>query len=369
MFPLFEELLDFFVGYFQSMGTFIGTFFLRLFGMPVYKDNLYIVLPHVTLEVAKVCSGINHIAALVSLSIPLSYITHKKRTGMLILIVITFVVGIFSNGLRIALIGVWTKYAGTATIHGPFSLLYTSTVFLSIFALIVFISMLTGRSHIKATISKTKIVNNRVLNPFHINNISVSIVVAILFIALGYLVLMRPVAVDLKSLDTIPLEIGQWKGEKIEKLNERFENELSDSQLKRIYHDKSGNQIKLYVDFYAMQTHGREVVSYRFDWLHDRAEIVKIETDKNKIKIKKTKYSVQGNWKSAFFWYNISGDIIIERHAAKLATILSAFKNRRTDGAIVIVSFANVHQIDNNQFQENVKEFVTDVYLHLSEVF
>ncbi|MCK5543548.1 MAG: exosortase W [Desulfobacterales bacterium] len=371
MFPLFEEILGFFVVYFQAMGTFISTFFLKLFGMPVYNDKFHIVMPHITLEIAKVCSGINHITALVSLSIPLSYITQKK-IGMLILILITFVVGVVSNGLRIALIGVWTQYAGASTIHGPFSLLYASTVFLSVFALLTFFSMLTGRSHIKETISKYRkkeIVDTRALSPFCSKFISFNIATVILCIAWGYLVLMQPVPVDLKKLYTVPFEIGQWKGENVEKLNERFEGEPSDHQLKKIYSDKSGNKIKLYVDFYAAQTQDREIVNSRSDWLHDRAEIVRIETDKKKIKIKKTKYFVQGKWKTAFFWYDINGNTFVERHTAKVATMLNAFKSRRTDGAIVIISFVDDDQTDKNQFQENVKGFVAEVYLHLSDIF
>ena len=49
--------------------------------------------------------------------------------------------------------------------------------------------------------------------------------------------------------------------------------------------------------------------------------------------------------------------------------MLNAFKSRRTDGAIVIISFVDDDQTDKNQFQENVKGFVAEVYLHLSDIF
>ena len=135
MFSFFEELLGSFSLTLQRLTAQLSAILLKLFGMPVFVSGEYIQLPHITLEVAKVCNGVNHIIALVALSIPVAVKSFTTTPRRVALVVIAFLTGLFANGVRVALIGWWTIDHHQDSIHGPFEFLYVS--FILFFGLLI----------------------------------------------------------------------------------------------------------------------------------------------------------------------------------------------------------------------------------------
>lgn len=129
MFGLFEEIFGSISIYLQSITAWIAFHLLNLTGWPIFLKGQIIELPHISLEVARACNGINHIIALVALAVPLAIMTQRTLTRKMSLILISFLVGIFANGLRVALIGVWSYYNKGGPVHGPFDTLYVSFIF------------------------------------------------------------------------------------------------------------------------------------------------------------------------------------------------------------------------------------------------
>lgn len=362
MFPLFEEILSFFSGYFQIIGVYIGSNLLKLYGIPVFVNDLVIKLPHISLEVAKVCSGINHITALISLSIPLAYITRKSTIGMVFLVAITFIVGIVSNGLRIALIGVWTLYNDSSTIHGPFSLLYASTIFMFIFAIIVFIAVSTGKSYIKESIDKSKKTSVEIKNniQFLIKMKKIWIGTLILLLTGYYINFLNPTPIFIDSFkNAIPTEISGWQGYDVDKLDERIDNSGADFEIKRIYTNSKGKSIKLFIGYFALQEQDKEVVSYKYDWLHERANAFQIKDHNHQnISIKKTKYVTNNDWKNALFWYQIGNFHTVDRHHAKIFTLFNALISRKTNGAIYIIL---LDKVEYEKEEQSLNNFISEI--------
>ena len=52
----------------------IGVRLLQLQGIPAFRDGTYIMLPTMQLEVARACSGVNYLVAVVALGLPLAYL-------------------------------------------------------------------------------------------------------------------------------------------------------------------------------------------------------------------------------------------------------------------------------------------------------
>ena len=375
MFPLLEELLGVFSHIFQKAAAIISYYILNIFGMPAFIDGLTIQLPHISLEVAKVCSGINHITALISLSIPLGYITRKSKIGMLFLILVTFSVALFSNGLRIALIGVWTQYADSDTIHGPFSMLYASTVFLLIFILIVYFSIATGREHIKNTIVQSKSQKSFIPTNISFKHNRIAMLIAIILITLtgAYMIFLKPEPVYYDNMSNkIPLSIGDWHGVDVKSLNEKFESVIPDIEIKRIYKNSKGDVIKLYISYFAVQKQNREIVNYRYDWLLDSGKVLKIGLDDFNLRAIKSEYFDQNVRKNALFWYQIGKQRVVSRYVAKAYTFINAIIKRRTNGAIVIVLLENnsLSYLDSNgELNENIISFIRQINARLNMIF
>jgi exosortase len=104
---------------FQQLSADVGAWILGLLGVPVHHQGIHLFLPNVTLEVARVCSGVNYLIAVAAISVPLAYTMFPDNLRRWLLIVGGLVVAIGANPLRVALIGVTSYYRLSENIHGP----------------------------------------------------------------------------------------------------------------------------------------------------------------------------------------------------------------------------------------------------------
>ncbi|MFX1589126.1 MAG: archaeosortase/exosortase family protein [Promethearchaeota archaeon] len=125
----------------QLITTFVATFFFHLGGIPVFLKWDVITLPHITLIINEGCSGINHVAALLLLCIPLVEIGHKTLKQKLALFIIAFCLAISLNGFRVFLIGLWSYKFGADNLHGPQNIFYVPFVIIVGSILLFFISI------------------------------------------------------------------------------------------------------------------------------------------------------------------------------------------------------------------------------------
>ena len=78
----------------------LSVFFLRLTGVPVYREGMLLQIPAGTYEVARACSGIKFLTAAVALGAFYAYINYRTLRKRLIFVAVSIVVAILSNGVR-----------------------------------------------------------------------------------------------------------------------------------------------------------------------------------------------------------------------------------------------------------------------------
>jgi len=384
MFPLMEELLASFSTYLQSIAAVIGYSLLKLGGMPAYHAGHIIELPHITLRVARSCNGVNHIIALVALGIPLALWTQRTWLRRTAFVLFTVFVALFVNGLRVALIAVWTLYYPGSSFHGPFDIFYTFFILFSGMAILFLAAGLTrvrrsietnrknarasaagatnrksGQPHSNPSQHKpaSKPNFNRQTTPAR-GVASVATALFILVATTGYLHFFKPRPVELVTpLSSFPLKIGDWTGHDVHLIDKRFSDVEADSHLNRVYRDGSGNEIKLYIGYFTLQQQNREIVHYKLDWLHYDAKVIRIPSGSAATTIKKTATSGNGKMETIYFWYDVNGRILVDRYRTKLVTLMDAFTRRRTNGALVLITAANDGHMGENpalQFVQSV---------------
>lgn len=361
MFPIFDKILGSYSNFLQLIAAFIGSVSLQIIGFPVLHYGEIIELPHITLKVGQACSGINHIIALIILSIFLGYVIKMKWFTKVIFVFMGFLVGIFANGVRVALIGIWTKYFGTESFHGPFDIFYSSFIFFIGFVIIIFAPfILTRRNRKKAIMERIKNENNfedriDMDNQLSTNNSRLPFLILIVLLCLTwtYKIVARPLPSNLNTnIDEFPMIVDGWVGQNVEKLGETYELGNFDVKLKRIYYDQSGNQIKLFVGYLASQKQDNRIDNYTHEIIQNNSSWVKIKlnsSDSWQINsgIRQNKDILQ----HVYFWYNINGRVVGNRYGAILATIIDAFLKRRTNAAIIILSrdIKEVNRIGENE--------------------
>ena len=258
MFSLIEELLGNISIYFQNATAWIAAHLLDAFGMPVFLSNRFIELPHITLEVAKVCNGINHIVALVALAIPLAIMRQRSTWQKILYILFAFIIGLFANGLRVALIGIWTLYnKNPESIHGPFELLYVSFILVFGLALLIIPGLFARRKVADKTINKVEqsVKPTGANHPNRLPLLPLVVASIILFLVGSYIHTYKPVPVYLaRPLESFPKLIDQWQGRDVNDKDWPFKNHSADEKLKRIYQDGSKYNIGLYIAYYFAES-------------------------------------------------------------------------------------------------------------------
>lgn len=342
MFPIFDKLLRGHTEHLQLTAASIGAMLLKMAGMPIFHLGELIQLPHITMVVGEACSGVNHMIALMTLGAFLGYVTETRWFTKLIFVLMGLVVGILANGIRVALIGIWTRFFGGESFHGPFDIFYSSFVFL--FGLVVVIVvkfvLLKHRKEKPATNENQLETSFKVPSDRKYFRLSFITATIILVLTWTYQTLARPLPFDLrKSLDELSLDVRHWEGRIVDRLSEPYESGNFDVSTKRIYDDRSGNQIKLFIGYLMSQAGGENVDHYPHAINQTDSSTVEIKSNPSGVfRISNAIYQGRDRAKEVFFWYDINGRVIADRSRAKLATIEDAFLKRRTNAAVIVVS-------------------------------
>jgi EpsI family protein len=342
MFPIFDKLFRGYTDHLQLIAAFIGSTLLEMVGLPIFQHGKFIQLPHIALAVGEACSGVNHMIALMTLGVFLGYVTETRWFTKLIFVVMGLIVGIIANGIRVALIGIWTKYFGVESFHGPFDIFYSSFVFFVGLVAIIFVRfVLLKQNREKTTADRNPDETNFEVRSdrkyFHLSLIIAAIILASTW---TYQALARPLPFHLKkSLDEFALDVKNWEGKSVETLQEPYEIGNFDMKVRRVYYDQSGNQIKLFIGYLISQEQGENIDHYPYAINQNDTSLVQVQSNSSDIfRIKNTIYQSRDGVKQVYFWYDINGRVIGNRFKAKLATIMDAFLKRRTNAAVIILS-------------------------------
>lgn len=356
----------------QLMTARIATQFYRLTGIPVVLENSLIHLPHISLNVAPACSGVNHIVALVALAVPLAHLTQSAWIKKITLVLSAFVIGILVNGLRVALIGVYTFYFEGVDIHGPRETLYVSFIFFFGLVVLVFFSKMLNwndsRRVNSADIIKAK---PQAIDfpPSEIRDVpsgSVSFIVAALIVAVTlsytHLYELKPAELS-KPLSILPAKIAGFTSQELTTVPDLFRPYPADQELMRLYIDALGNQVEIYIGYFSRQNNDRRVIDYRRKLLHAAFSQVPVKVDSDIYRINKTDRSYGQRWSDIYFWYQMGPDIVRDEFAARLTTVRNTFMHRSNSGAVVVIQTRG-REDDIKPFLEKA---VPLIHSHLSE--
>lgn len=343
-FSFYSALLERWSDHLQSFTALIAFALLKLGGVPVLLSGWFIQLPTVSMEVARECSGVNHVVALVALAISLAFWAHRVWWKRVFLIAAAVVIAQFANGLRVAAIGYLSYYATGSRLHGPYDMLYVPFVFFFGAALVIGTSMLLsrgckqgtadteGRSSREGNEQEKRALTGHSLRP---------VIIAVLIFGLtgAFLFFTKPRPIVLtQPLNSLPLQFGEWTGSQADLRESPFTEFLADEEVKRVYTHESGKTIKLYVGYFPMQDDEKKVVGYRYDALQRNAETVSIQTFEGPMSVKRTLVQSGDRAEYVYFYYVVNNTVVLERADAKQSIIKGILHKRASAAAIVVLA-------------------------------
>lgn len=327
---------------FQNLSAGIGVTLLEVTGIPVHRQGLYIELPNITLEVAKACSGVNYLIAVIAIGLPMAYLFLHGWLRRSLLIGSAIVIAILANGLRVAFIGALSYYGYGGDLHGPYHILQGLLVsFIGYGALFGGVWVLSP-SHSPSPVKRVQC-SDAPIQPI-VRQIGIhylgSFVGLLLLLVGSYIQFYGPTPVPLKlDLRYVPFQLGEWRGR--DTVPDPNVYVGVDHDLSRVYRTASGETTHLYVGYFEHQEQDKELI--RFDdetkTLHRDASKVEIAFDfYGPVTINKVVRRDGLRNTLILYWYDIGGLIVTDPYIAKAYTARNSLMHRRTNGAVILVS-------------------------------
>ena len=351
-YPLFDYLPAKFLVCLQQITAWLAAGLLKLTGISVYRDFIYLELPNVTLQVAQVCAGTSHIIALVAVSILLAHFTLEGWVKKTVLVTAALFIGLAANGVRVAVIGILSVFGRNASLHGPGDIFYVSVVFLSGLAVIIGLNYLMGGRRMSSGGhggSDRAAIKKRGFGMFGTARgaslyLPILIATLIPMSAFAYTEIYSPRPVQpAYPLSNIPLQVEEWTAACAEKRDFIPADMHPDEELVRCYQNGKGQEVHLYVAYFTHQRQSHKVTDFTLN-LYTEGEEYRILKAGDSIILRRAVPNRRGSTGNTYFWYSIDGKVVSSRLEAKLALVLNGIMKHRTNGGLAAVRIVNSHE-------------------------
>ncbi len=342
MTPVFDPLTKPLEWPLQLLTASMSVSMLQALGIPVLLENSnYIILPTVTLEVARLCSGAGLFIVVLAIGLPLAYVTLQAWWSRITLVASSVMIAIVANWIRVTIIGVYAQ-SGGKELHGPYHILQGLFVDWVAIAFLLVGAWILGR--LEKSVPASSVPRDlRSSGGFIFSGAAwnrawwlgaITLATATIFL---YSLDLRTTELK-KDFATFPAAIGDWVIDQTEEKESLIGLQDVDETLVRTYRAPDGRRVDLYVAYTKAQRQGKELVGMATAPLHERAIATDLQIEAVPMPVNRTFIDKIGRPMPAVFWYHINGMSYADRSQAKLATIKQAFLHGRTDGALVLVS-------------------------------
>jgi EpsI family protein len=327
---------------FQLYSATLGVGALRLFGIPVYRDGIFIHLPKMTLEVADLCSGVNHLVAVLCIGVPITQLFVRRWPTRVFIVSSAVVIALLSNGLRVAMVSLFAYYdmrGPDGDVHGPFSLfrslLISGIGFVVLFWLISrFADTTPGADTMMPALgAAARTTNAPMATPIAIVAAIAMVAGAAAFQRLHVVAPVPPVA----NLVLFPSAIGEWRVRAERPGTAALGNAGFDHAVSRSYTSPDGSDVELLVGYFERQEQGRELVGYRTSQLIGADGPVSTWTLPDGATVSDFTTTAKGVPYHVTYWYALQGTTGSRAYEAKWRTAWSSLVAGRTDGGVVVL--------------------------------
>jgi exosortase len=336
MVPLWDVVTEPLHWPFQNNSAKLGVALLHAIGIPAYREGTVIALPGVTIEVARQCSGVNYLVAVLALALPLSFLRLRRWWPRIALVTAATAIAALANGFRVALIGALSHWEIGSPLHGPFHVLHGLFVAaVGYVVLFVGLHVLEAREK-QASATDASAEPAAPLHPMWTTRAVTALAVVFWIVALlGTRTMAVPVALA-TPLDRLPLQLGIWTIAPIAFVSEEPPADWSgaDSQIVRRYGRTDGPMATVGIWYFESQRQDHEIVNAKVAALHRTAVSRALPLGDGSTL---TVNIVRGANDIGMFWYELDGVPEASQHVAKLRSLWTALTSRRSNGAAIML--------------------------------
>jgi exosortase D (VPLPA-CTERM-specific) len=339
----------------------LGVAILQMYGLSAYREGNVIDLGFTRLQVVDACSGLRYFIPLIVLSILLSYYFKAAFWKKALLVLSSIPIAVFTNGLRIASVGILYQYLGPAAAEGFFHdfsgwFIFMSSLGLLLLEMWILKRVFSGSIRQETAAAEGPRSANRGPSPEALTGnapagsklLPAQAIVAALLLAatilLSHGISFREKTPISKPLDRFPLQLSQWRGGRMTMEKEYLDSLKFDDYLMVDYKDPQGKMVSFYTAYYSSQTKGESIHSPETclpgsGWLFEESGDVTfpLRNGAGSMRVNRAYMQKGGVRELTYYWFPQHGRIVTNLFQLKLYTFWNALTSRRTDGALVRV--------------------------------
>ena len=249
----------------QLISSELGTFFIRLFQVPVYLEGNVIDLGVYKLQVVEACSGLRYLYPLMSLGFLAAYLFQAPLWQRSLVFLSTIPITIVMNSLRIGIVGVLVDHWGPQDADGFLHMFEGWIIFLACAGVLVAEMALLARfalgkgffevffaPKVNASLPQRQVTQSLSRIPL----MSCFLLLCAIGLATFFVSARHEVFPERNSFTTFPTTLGEWHGNP-SSLDQQTVQALSlTDYILSDYARKGGRPVNLYVAYYATQRNG-----------------------------------------------------------------------------------------------------------------
>jgi EpsI family protein len=345
MVPLWDGLTEHFHAPFQRRSAEMGVWMLRAIGIPAYREGVFIALPNLDIEVARACSGVNYLVAVLALGLPLAYLYLRDTWRRVVLLVSAVLVAALSNGARVALIGTLAYLEIGSPLHGPLHVLHGLFV-----AGVGYVVLFAGLRLLAPAQQATPSVDpmsptgapktTRADSSRRVATLAAAGLAAVFLLVGSAPLTSAPHDVVLDgALEAFPDRLGDWVGIGTGAWPQPADTTRwpgADVEFRRRFRRADGATVDLFVAYFASQSQNKEIVNDRAAELHARATRVRVGADGGGFDANLV--PSDAGRQELLFWYRVDARPDTNPYLVKARTLWSAIWRGDTHGAVVVLT-------------------------------
>jgi EpsI family protein len=374
---------ELFYSHIQQFITWACAEILLLFDVPAYVESTYIQLPNLCVQIAPGCTGIRFMTAIFPLGLTIAYLHFNSWRKKILVLLVSAVLPIVANMLRIVIMLTVALHGNPIFVTGTAHIVYGYSVFLvALLILFAFVGLLkpcraAQFSKPKEIAKREKFSDQHWAEGFASYSNLILIALIVLIPALVHARLAAQHATPLKrSFKLFPVVLGEWEGRQIAEDEWHPEIIGATDNLRRLYEDPDGNQIRAFVSYLPIQTQGRELV-FRgnrvlppgFMTISQKAKAWTIgNLSRSELKTKFVQSGRGTQSETLLYWYQNTNRFVHNEFMAKAFMAMDSLLRNRSNGSAFVLMFTSTSFNGDDQetkIQDFLSVFMNEILKYL----
>ena len=365
----------------QLISSQLGTFFIRMFQIPVYLDGNIIDLGYYKLQVVEACSGLRYLYPLLSLGFLAAYLFRAPLWQRAVVFLSAIPITIIMNGFRIGMVGVTVDRWGIEMADDALHFFEGWIIFLACSGVLAAEMLLFARFSGKAMYQVFDLPTGQASLPVGSGfktRAALLPVLASLFLlsaagfAISFISGRTEIVPERARFASFPSRIGGWQG-RASLLDSATEQGLGlDDYILSDYSKSDGKPVNLYVAYYSSQRSGESphspiVCIPGGGWLITKLERTSYPDLGTGLPFNRVVIEKDGIKELVYYWFDERGRKIANEYWSKWYLLADAITKNRTDGSLVRLSTSISPGEPERDADERLKSFMRDVVPNLAQ--